>query len=61
MKTHWEKEKALIQKIRGVKEEQEKIGIEQQKAERQGDLARVAELRYGRAIELNRQKLEAYP
>jgi ATP-dependent Clp protease ATP-binding subunit ClpB len=58
MKTHWEKEKALIQKIRGVKEEQEKIGIEQQKAERQGDLARVAELRYGRAIELNRQ-LEA--
>jgi ATP-dependent Clp protease ATP-binding subunit ClpB len=58
MKTHWEKEKALIQKIRGVKEEQEQIGIEQQKAEREGDLARVAELRYGRAIELNRQ-LEA--
>ncbi|MCJ8499129.1 ATP-dependent chaperone ClpB [Desulfatitalea alkaliphila] len=54
MKAHWDQEKELIQKIRKIKEDQEQVNIEQQKAEREGDLARVAELRYGRAIELNR-------
>jgi ATP-dependent Clp protease ATP-binding subunit ClpB len=57
MKTHWDQEKALIQQIRTVKEEQERIGVEEQKAQREGDLARVAELRYGRANEL-KQRLE---
>jgi ATP-dependent Clp protease ATP-binding subunit ClpB len=55
MKAHWEQEKQLIQKIRKVKEELEQVGIAQQKAEREGDLARVAELRYGQAIALNKQ------
>ncbi len=55
MKAHWEQEKQLIQAIRKIKEDQEQLGIAQQKAEREGDLARVAELRYGRAIELNKQ------
>jgi ATP-dependent Clp protease ATP-binding subunit ClpB len=55
MKAHWEKEKQLIAAIRKIKEEQEQVGIGQQKAERAGDLARVAELRYGRAIELTKQ------
>ena len=55
MKLHWDQEKQLIQKIRKIKEEQEQVGIAQQKAEREGDLATVAELRYGRAIELNNQ------
>jgi ATP-dependent Clp protease ATP-binding subunit ClpB len=57
MKTHWDQEKHLIQQIRTVKEEQERIGVEEQKAQREGDLARVAELRYGRANEL-KQRLE---
>jgi ATP-dependent Clp protease ATP-binding subunit ClpB len=52
MKTHWDQEKQLIQQIRAVKEEQERMGVEEQKAQREGDLARVAELRYGRANEL---------
>jgi ATP-dependent Clp protease ATP-binding subunit ClpB len=55
MKAHWDKEKTLIATIRKIKEEQEQVSVAQQKAEREGDLARVAELRYGRAIELNRQ------
>ncbi|MBR9981362.1 MAG: AAA family ATPase, partial [Desulfatitalea sp.] len=55
MKAHWDQEKALIQAIRKIKEDQEQVNIAQQKAEREGDLARVAELRYGRAIELNKQ------
>ena len=55
MKAHWDQEKELIQRIRKIKEDQEQVNIEQQKAEREGDLARVAELRYGRAIELDKQ------
>jgi ATP-dependent Clp protease ATP-binding subunit ClpB len=55
MKAHWEEEKALIQQIRQAKEALEKIGTEEQLAERQGDLARVAELRYGRTAELQQQ------
>jgi ATP-dependent Clp protease ATP-binding subunit ClpB len=59
MKAHWEKEKNLIQEIRAAKEALDKIGTEEQQAERQGDLARVAELRYGRTAELQKQLAEA--
>ncbi len=52
MKAHWQNEKDLIQRIRKIKEEQEHLGIEAQQAERDGDLARVAEIRYGRSAEL---------
>jgi ATP-dependent Clp protease ATP-binding subunit ClpB len=60
MKTHWEEEKALIQQIRSVKEQQERLGIEEQKAEREGDLARVAELRYGNAADLAKAQQQAH-
>ncbi len=59
MKTHWDEEKQLIQRIRAAKEAQERIGIEEQKAEREGDLAKVAELRYGRAAELKQEMEQA--
>ncbi len=55
MKNHWENEKRLIQNIRKIKEAQEQLGIDEQRAEREGNLARVAELRYGRSSELNTQ------
>jgi ATP-dependent Clp protease ATP-binding subunit ClpB len=58
MKAHWQNEKEMIQIIRAVKEELERLGIEEQQAEREGDLARVAEIRYGRISEL-KQRLEA--
>ncbi|MFP4446247.1 MAG: ATP-dependent chaperone ClpB [Desulfosudaceae bacterium] len=58
MKAHWDREKNLIQTIRGIKKELDDIGIQQQQAERQGDYARVAELRYGKTVEL-KQQLEA--
>jgi ATP-dependent Clp protease ATP-binding subunit ClpB len=58
MKAHWQEEKTHIQTIRKIKEEQEQIGNQEQQAEREGNLARVAELRYGRAIEL-KNRLEA--
>jgi ATP-dependent Clp protease ATP-binding subunit ClpB len=58
MKAHWQNEKEMIQTIRKTKEALEHLGIEEQQAEREGNLARVAELRYGRATEL-KQQLEA--
>jgi ATP-dependent Clp protease ATP-binding subunit ClpB len=58
MKAHWQNEKEMIQAIRKTKEALEHLGIEEQQAEREGNLARVAELRYGRATEL-KQQLEA--
>jgi ATP-dependent Clp protease ATP-binding subunit ClpB len=59
MKAHWQNEKNLIQTIRNIKEEQEKLGVEEQQAEREGDLAKVAELRYGKATELENRLKEA--
>jgi ATP-dependent Clp protease ATP-binding subunit ClpB len=56
-KAHWEKEKNRIQAIRQIMEDLEKLGVEAQQAEREGELARVAEIRYGRVTELQ-QKLE---
>jgi ATP-dependent Clp protease ATP-binding subunit ClpB len=52
MKAHWQKEKDLIQEIRTIKGQQEQLSSEAQVAEREGNLARVAEIRYGRLIEL---------
>lgn len=57
MKAHWMNEKDYIQEIRNIKEEIEKLGVDEQKAQREGDLAKVAEIRYGRTTELN-QKLQ---
>jgi ATP-dependent Clp protease ATP-binding subunit ClpB len=52
---HWKKEKEAVQKIRELKAERERIKVEEQNAERAGDLARVAELRYGNLLQLERQ------
>ena len=55
MKAHWGLEKTAIQKIRETKERIEQLKVESQNAERQGDLTRAAELRYGKLLELNRE------
>ncbi|MBA4394020.1 MAG: type VI secretion system ATPase TssH, partial [Desulfobacca sp.] len=55
MKVHWEKEKGAIQKIRQIKEEIERMRGEAQNAERQGDLTRAAEIRYGVLLNMNKQ------
>jgi ATP-dependent Clp protease ATP-binding subunit ClpB len=59
MKGHWQNEKDLIQTIRKIKEDQEQLNTEAQLAEREGNLARVAEIRYGKALELAKQLEEA--
>ena len=44
----WEAEKALVSQIQQDKEELERLRFEADKAEREGDYGRVAEIRYGR-------------
>ena len=48
MKAHWQAEKEAIAEIREIKEQLEQPRAELEQAEREGDLERAAELRYGR-------------
>ncbi len=57
LKTKWQIEKEKIKAIRSVKENIEQVKIEAEKAEREGDLNKAAQLKYGKLNELN-QKLE---
>ncbi len=50
----WQQEKKAIDEIRTVKEELEEARGEEERAERDGDLGRAAELRYGRIPTLQR-------
>jgi len=50
----WQAEKEIILKIREIKAEIEQTRIASEQAERQGDLTRAAELRYGKMIELQK-------
>ena len=55
LRAHWEKEKALIRQLRDYKAKIDELKGDEKKAERQGDLARAAEIRFGRVPELNKQ------
>jgi len=55
LKAHWLREKEIISEINQLKEERDNLKIEEQKAERQGELEKVAEIRYGRLVELNKK------
>jgi len=55
MKGHWHLERDIIQKIRTIKSSIDEARVAEQQAERQGDLSRVAEIRYGRIVELEKQ------
>jgi ATP-dependent Clp protease ATP-binding subunit ClpB len=58
MTEHWKREKEAISNIRAIKEKLESTRSDAQMAERQGDLTKAAELKYGTLIELEKQ-LEA--
>jgi ATP-dependent Clp protease ATP-binding subunit ClpB len=55
LKAQWQAEKEGVQKLRGLREQLEQTKIEIDKAERQYDLNRAAELKYGKLTELERQ------
>jgi len=58
LKAHWQSEKEVIQRIRAIKEQIEQTRTEEATAEREGDLGRAAELRYGVRLSLQKD-LEA--
>ncbi|GIU99311.1 MAG: chaperone protein ClpB [Actinomycetota bacterium] len=55
MKAHWQQEKERIEAIRSLKQRIEEARAEAERAEREGNLERAAELRYGRIVELQKQ------
>jgi ATP-dependent Clp protease ATP-binding subunit ClpB len=56
---HWQREKGAIGTIQDTKEQLESLRGEAERAERDGDLGRAAELRYGRIPELERALVAA--
>jgi ATP-dependent Clp protease ATP-binding subunit ClpB len=54
MIAHWKQEKSIIASISGIKEKLEATRNQAQLAEREGDLSRAAELKYGKLIELEK-------
>ncbi|MCP9622312.1 ATP-dependent chaperone ClpB [Nocardia otitidiscaviarum] len=57
--TRWQNEKQAIDSVRVIKEELESLRGESERAERDSDYARAAELRYGRIPQLEKQLAEA--
>ena len=55
LRAKWQGERDLLQKIQSNKDSIEHYKIEAQQAERQGDYGRVAELRYGKIVEAEKQ------
>ena len=54
MKAHWHAEKEVIERIRSIKADIERARLEEEAAERSGNLERVAEIRYGDMVGLNK-------
>jgi ATP-dependent Clp protease ATP-binding subunit ClpB len=59
LNTQWQSEKQIIDDIQTIKEEIDRVNIEIQQAERNYDLNRAAELKYGKLTNLQRQLEEA--
>jgi ATP-dependent Clp protease ATP-binding subunit ClpB len=59
LNAQWQAEKDVITNIQKLKEEIDRVNVEIQQAERDYDLNRAAELKYGKLTDLNRQLQEA--
>jgi ATP-dependent Clp protease ATP-binding subunit ClpB len=55
----WQQDKSAIVRIQQIKEELERARLEAERAERDGELAKVAELRYGRLPQLEKALADA--
>ncbi|HSK10393.1 MAG TPA: ATP-dependent chaperone ClpB, partial [Vicinamibacterales bacterium] len=52
---HWQQEKEAIQEARALKEEQEQLRHETERAQRMGDYGKASELQYGRLPDVERR------
>jgi len=57
LKAKWQSEKSVLDAVRAEKEAIDRLKLEAEQAERQGDYGKVAEIRYGRLVE-SEQKLK---
>jgi len=55
IKTHWQKEKSLIHKLRDMKEEADKLRLQQQDAERRNDYELASQIQYGKLPEKKKE------
>jgi len=55
LKAGWKSEKKMIESVQAKKEAVESLRFEAEKAERSGDYGKVAEIRYGRIVELEKE------
>ncbi len=55
MRAKWQGERDILKRIQENKDSIERLKIEAQQAERQGDYGRVAEIRYGKIVEAQKQ------
>ena len=55
LRSRWEQEKEVIGRIRALKAQLEEVRAEADRAERAADFAKAAELRYGKAVEIEKQ------
>ncbi len=55
IKTHWQKEKELIHKLRDLKEETDRLRLQQQDAERRNDYELASQIQYGRLPEKKKE------
>ncbi len=58
LKADWKSEKEIIEKVQTRKEEVESLRFEAEQAERSGDYGKVAEIRYGRIVDLEKEIAE---
>ena len=55
LKAKWQAEKRAVQRLRSLREQMEQVKIDIERAEREYDLNKVAELRYGKLVQLENQ------
>lgn len=55
LRSHWETEKEIIQDIRKAKASMEDLKVEAEEAERQADFGKVAEIRYGALVQMEKR------
>jgi ATP-dependent Clp protease ATP-binding subunit ClpB len=58
-KARWQSEKEAISKVRKLKEQIEQLKAEEQRYERSGELAKVAEIRYGKIAQVEQEMKQA--
>ncbi|MBV5303143.1 MAG: AAA family ATPase [Chlorobium sp.] len=55
IKVKWESEKELVQSSRSLKSQLEELRVQAEEFERQGDYGKVAEIRYGKIVAIERE------